>query len=324
MKQNEPRYLFAKLFAKGLQLILLALFGAGLFSSHLNAQGTSATVQGTVTDSSGAVIATATVQVKNTNTGQTQNVPTSAQGRYTAVDLPIGTYDVTATANGFQTTLRKGIVLTVGAQTVVDFSMAVGQSQQTVTVEGAVSQVDTVSSTLSANVEQKQITDLPLNGRNFTDLVALVPGIASGGQVGNGGSNLLYGNQNNFSVSGARSEGQAYLLDNQDIQGFWAHGSGSGVMGTTLGIEAIAEFAVFTNTYNAQFGGNGAVVNTASKSGTNAFHGTAYEFLRNSALDALTSSMEHQRLRSNRTNLAAALAGPSKKTNCSSSPTTRN
>ena len=104
--------------------------------------------------------------------------------------------------------------------------------------------------------------------------------------MGNGGSNLLYGNQNNFSVSGARSEGQAYLLDNQDIQGFWAHGSGSGVMGTTLGIEAINEFQVLTNTYGAQFGGNGAVVNTASKSGTNSFHGSAYEFLRNNAFDA--------------------------------------
>ena len=162
----------------------------------------------------------------------------------------------------------------------------VGQSQQTVTVEAQVSQVDTVSTAVSSFVEQKQINDLPLNGRNFTDLVSLMPGVSSGSQIGNGGANLLYGTQNNFSVSGARSEGQAYLLDSTDIQGFWTHGSGSGVMGTTLGIEAIAEFSVLTNTYSAQFGGNGAVVNAVSKSGTNAFHGSAYEFLRNSALDA--------------------------------------
>ena len=139
---------------------------------------------------------------------------------------------------------------------------------------------------MSSYVEQKQINDLPLNGRNFTDLVALVPGVAAGSQIGNGGANLLYGVENNFSVSGARSEGQAYLLDSTDIQGFWNHGSGSGVMGTTLGIEAIAEFSVLTNTYSAQFGGNGAVVNAVSRSGTNNFHGSAYEFLRNSALDA--------------------------------------
>jgi outer membrane receptor protein involved in Fe transport len=266
-----------------LALVVLGLF---LFSNAALAQGTSASILGTVTDSSGAVIAGGTVQVRNTATAQTRQVPTDQQGRFTIADLPIGSYDVQANAQGFQTTVRRGVTLIVGEQAVVDFSLAVGQSQQTVTVEGAVSQVDTVSSTVSANVEQKQIADLPLNGRNFTDLIALVPGIAAGSQIGNGGSNLLYGVENNFSVSGARSEGQAYLLDNTDIQGFWNHGSGSGVMGTTLGIEAIAEFSVLTNTYSAQFGGNGAVVNTASKSGTNSFHGSAYEFFRNSALDA--------------------------------------
>jgi outer membrane receptor protein involved in Fe transport len=254
---------------------------------RLNAQGaTSATVLGTVTDSSGAVVPNASVQVKNVGTDQTRQTTSDAQGRYTIADIPIGSYDAQATAQGFQTVVRRGITLTVGAQAVVDFSLAVGQAQQTVTVEATVSQVDTVSTTVASNVEQKQINDLPLNGRNFTDLIALAPGVASGSQIGNGGFNLLYGLENNFSVSGARSEGQAYLLDNTDVQGFWSHGSGSGVMGTTLGIEAIAEFSVLTNTYSAQFGGNGAVVNTASKSGTNSFHGSAYEFLRNSALDA--------------------------------------
>jgi outer membrane receptor protein involved in Fe transport len=255
--------------------------------SRLNAQGsTSATVLGTVTDSAGAVVPNASVQVKNVATGQAQQVTTDGQGRYTVADLPIGNYEAQASAQGFQTTVHRGITLTVGAQALVDFSLSVGQAQQTITVEGDVSQVDTVSTAVSSNVEQKQINDLPLNGRNFTDLVALAPGVASGSQVGNGGANLLYGVENNFSVSGARSEGQAYLLDNTDIQGFWNHGSGSGVMGTTLGIEAIAEFSLLTNTYSAQFGGNGAVVNTASKAGTNSFHGSAYEFLRNSALDS--------------------------------------
>src|SRR6185295_13837738 len=162
----------------------------------------------------------------------------------------------------------------------------VGQAQQTITVESQVSQVDTVSAGVGAYVEQRQINTLPLNGRNFTDLIALLPGVTSGSQVGQGGANLLYGVQNNFSVSGSRAEGQAYLLDGVDIQGFWNHGSGSGVMGTTLGIEAIAEFQVLTNTYGAQFGGNGAAVNTASRSGTNQYHGSLYEYFRNSALDA--------------------------------------
>ena len=263
-------------------MILVSL----VLPSLVNGQGSNAALLGTVTDSSGAVVANAVVQVTNTATGVKQTVKTDSQGRYTAADLIVGTYEAQASAAGFQTTVRKGITLVVASQTVADFALSPGQQQQTVTVEGQVSQVDVVSSTVSSVVEQKQIADLPLNGRNFTDLIALAPGISSGSQVGNGGNNLLYGNQNNFSVSGARSEGQAYLLDNQDIQGFWAHGSGSGVMGTTLGVEAISEFAVFTNTYSAQFGGNGAVVNTASKSGTNGFHGSAYEFLRNSAFDA--------------------------------------
>ena len=256
-------------------------------SSRLNAQGnTSASVLGTVTDSAGAVVPNASVQVKNVATGNVQQTPTDGQGRYTIAELPVGNYEAQASAQGFQTTIRRGITLTVGAQAVVDFSLSVGQSQQTITVEADVSQVDTVSTAVSAYVEQKQINDLPLNGRNFTDLVTLVPGVAGGSQIGNGGANLLYGVENNFSVSGARPEGQAYLLDSTDIQGFWNHGSGSGVMGTTLGIEAISEFSVLTNTYSAQFGGNGAVVNAVSRSGTNAFHGSAYEFLRNSALDA--------------------------------------
>src|SRR5262249_2959164 len=195
------------------------------------AQGTaSASVSGNVTDSSGAVIPNASVQVKNVGTGQVQQAPADVQGRYTIADLPIGNYEAQASAQGFQTLVRRGITLTVGAQAVVDSSLSVGQSQQTVTVEATVSQIDTLSTAVGAYVEQKQINDLPLNGRNFTDLVSLAPGVATGSQIGNGGANLLYGVEGNFAVSGARSEGQAYLLDSTDIQGFWNHGSGSGVM----------------------------------------------------------------------------------------------
>src|SRR5579862_8265959 len=266
----------------GLLLAVLAV------PNLLHGQGANATLLGTVTDVSGAVVPGASVQVTNVDTGVRQVVTTDSQGRYTVVDLIVGNYEVQASAAGFQTVVRKGITPTVGSQMVVDVALSPGQQQQTVTVESQASQVDVVSSTISSVVETKQIQDLPLNGRNFTDLIALAPGITTGNGVGApaGGANLLYGLEANFSVSGARSEGQAYLLDDVDIQGFWAHGSGSGVLGTTLGIEAIAEFSVLTNTYSAQFGGNGAVVNTASKSGTNSFHGSAYEFFRNSAMDA--------------------------------------
>src|SRR5437867_2238558 len=269
-------------------MMLLALLAG--WSCVLHAQGAgNASVLGTVTDSAGAVVPGASVRVKNIATGRVQEVPTDEQGRYTIADLPIGEYEAQASLAGFQTTVRRGIALTVGARAIVDFSLSVGRTQESLTVESQVSQVDTVSTAVATYVEAKQINDLPLNGRNFTDLVALVPGVATGSQIGNPGTgtqNLLYGVESNFSVSGARAEGQAYLLDSTNIQGFWNHGSGSGVMGTTLGIEAIAEFSVLTNTYSAQFGGNGAVVNAVTKSGTNHLHGSAYEFMRNSALDA--------------------------------------
>ena len=154
------------------------------FSAALNAQGvTSATLLGTVTDPGGAVVPNASIQVKNVGTAQVQQVTTDGQGRYTVPDLPVGDYEAQATAKGFQTTVRRGITLIVGQQAVVDFALTVGQSQQTVTVEGQVSQVDTESTTVQAVVEQKQINDLPLNGRNFTDLITLVPGVAGGSQV---------------------------------------------------------------------------------------------------------------------------------------------
>jgi hypothetical protein len=295
--------------------LVVTLLAVGLaLTSRLNAQGaTTGSILGTVMDSAGAVVPNAAVEVKNIGTDQVRQAPTDAQGRYTIADLPVGNYEAQASAQGFQTTVRRGITLTVGAQAVVDFALSIGQTQQTVTVEAEVSQVDTLSTAVASHVEQKQINDLPLNGRNFADLVTLLPGVAGGSQIGNGGNNLLYGVENNFSVSGSRSEGQAYLLDNSDIQGFWNHGSGSGVMGTTLGIEAISEFSVLTNTYSAQFGGNGAVVNAVSKSGTNGFHGSAYEFLRNSALDARNFFDPHTIPAFRQNQFGGSLGGPIKK-----------
>src|SRR5437870_3892070 len=299
--------------ARVMVTLLASLAG---WAGVLHAQGAgNASVLGTVTDSAGAVIPGASVQVKNIATGRVQEVPTDEQGRYTIADLAIGEYEAQASLAGFQTTVRRGITLTVGAQAIVDFSLSVGRTQESVTVESQVSQIDTVSTAVAAYVEAKQINDLPLNGRNFTDLVALVPGVATGSQIGNPGTgtqNLLYGVESNFSVSGARAEGQAYLLDSTNIQGFWNHGSGSGVMGTTLGIEAIAEFSVLTNTYSAQFGGSGAVVNAVSKSGTNSLHGSAYEFLRNSALDA-REFFDSVKPPFRQNQLGASLGGPIKK-----------
>lgn len=258
----------------GLLLVLLAPAGA-------KAQVNTGTVLGTVTDASGAVVAGAKISVRNTGTGVMRTALSDAQGRYSVPDLPIGSYDVQAENTGFQTVIRKAVNLTVGAQIVVDFALPVGGAQQTITVESQVTQVEVTSTAVGNLVEPTQMTQLPLNGRNFEQLLTLEPGVTA---TQNG--NSFYGTQNNYSIAGSRPEGQQFLLDGSDIQTFWAHGTGSGASGESLGIDAIVEFQTLTDTYSAQFGGNGAVVNATTKSGTNSFHGSAYEFFRNSALDA--------------------------------------
>ena len=277
MLGNRKNLLFAALSA-GL------LFGVvGLTS--LDAQVT-ASIVGTVTDATGAVIAEASVQVRNTGTGITQTAVSDGQGRYRVPDLQIGEYEVQAAKAGFQTVVRRGIALTVGSQPVVDFSLPVGQAQQTVTVESEVSQVQTQSTDVGALVESKQVTELPLNGRNFTQLLTLAPGVVQIPQGAPGAGSTFYGNGQKYTIAGSRPSGQPYLLDDQDMVNFWNNGPGAGGLGTALGVDAIAEFQTLTHDYSAQYGGNGAVINASSKSGTNGFHGSGFEFLRNNKLES--------------------------------------
>lgn len=254
-------------------------------SVRVAAQAARATILGTVKDSSGAAVPGATVEVKHVATGVTQTAVSNQQGRYTVPDLQLGEYEVQASLTGFQTVLQKGIGLAVGSQSVVDFTLPIGQLAETITVESAVAIVNTQSSAVGAVVEQRQISDLPLNGRNFSQLITLAPG-ANSLPFGGTGGNAFFGRQANFSISGSRPEGQAFLLDNTNIQGYWNRGGGSGILGTTLGVEAVSEFQALTGTYSAQFGGNGSVINAITKAGSNAVHGSAYEYVRNSRFDA--------------------------------------
>ena len=245
------------------------------------AQGATATILGTVTDMSGAGVPEASVQIKNTQTGAVQNTTSDAQGRFRVAELPVGNYDAQAAKEGFSTVVRKEITLAVGSQTVVDFALPVGQQQQTITVEGEVSQVETTNAAIGQYTSQQQMAELPLNGRNFEQLILLSPGVAPV----TWSQSALQGRALQYSVAGGRPEGQAILLDDQNLQNFWNNGMGS-ITGSSLGVEAIGEFQTLTNAYGAQFGGNGAVINAVSKTGTNDFHGTAFDYLRNSALDA--------------------------------------
>ena len=292
--------------------VLSALLLLAVGANRLQGQAISGNISGTVTDSSGAVIAGATIQVKNTGTGVTQTTTSNSQGRYNVPDLTVGTYDVQATNSGFQTVVHAGVNLTVGSQLAIDFSLPVGQAQQTVTVETSVAQVETQSTAISALISPQQMVDLPLNGRNFEQLINLVPGATPTGA----GTTTLYGTGPGFSIAGARTEGEQFLLDNTNMSDFWNHQAGSQVLGTSLGVEAIQEFALLTNTYSAQFGGNGSVMNAASKSGTNDFHGSAYEFLRNSALDSesyFEAASKLKKLPFRRNQFGGSLGGPIKK-----------
>jgi hypothetical protein len=260
--------------------------------SPLQAQGVAAArISGILTDESGAVLVGATVQAKNMEMGSSRTTVTGSGGRFAIADLTIGSYNVRVSAPGMETMIRSSIVLTVGADLVIDFALKIGEARQDVMVNAEVSRVETETGAVSSLVSSEQLRDLPLNGRNFEQLILSAPGVSlvpsSLAQTVTGTpNNPTYGNQNNYSVSGSRPVGMAFLLDNTDIGDFFNHGTGSDVTGTALGVDAIAEFQILTNTYGAQFGGTGAVVNMATRSGTNQFHGSAYELLRNNDLDA--------------------------------------
>jgi len=267
--------------------VCLLLFVVLMCAVYTPGQTETATVTGTTTDPTGGAVAGAKVQATNVATNTTQDTITDSAGRYKLADLPVGTYNITASISGFKTVVHTGLTLGVGSALVVDFALPVGQITQTVNVEGDVSRVETTTSEVSTLVAPQEMRDLPLNGRNFEQLLTLAPGVTPIPAAANFVTGItMYGAQTNYSVSGSRPSGQAFLLDNTDIRDFWEHGSGSGATGSSLGVEAIGQFQILTNTYTAQFGGNGAVINAVSRNGTNDFHGTAYEFLRNSALDA--------------------------------------
>ena len=295
---------------------LVVLLFSALAVSNLQAQVNTAVLSGTAVDPTGAVVGGAKIEAKNVGTGVAYVGTTDGQGRYSIPELQIGTYDVSAQKAGFQKVVQTGIVLTVGANSVLDFTLKVGRADEVVEVHGQASTVDTSTAAVGQLVAPDQMENLPLNGRNFTDLLTLAPGVATVPMVGGGGGKgaTAYGTQTNYAVSGSRPIGIQYLLDGTDIRGAQDHGAGVTITAASLGMDAIQEFTVLTDTYGAQFGGTGAAINTVSKSGTNTLHGSAYEFFRNSALDTYNYfDIPGQKPGFRRNQFGGTLGGPIKK-----------
>ena len=255
--------------------------------------------------------------VTNVDTGTSVELMTDARGAFTANDQPIGRYRVEAQRDGFKTSIQGPFPLTVNQQAVVDFALAVGSINDTVSVDANIPQVETTDSTVSWLVGQDQVENLPLNGRNFVQLTLLTPGIQPVPQENTeGGSALVpfgFGSPQRFSVAGGRPQGQLFLLDGTDTAGVWGNGTGVNLAGTSLGVDAIAEFSALTDTYSANYGGNGGVINSVLRSGTNKIHGSAYEFVRNDVLDASEHfKLTDDRLPFSRNQFGGTIGGPIK------------
>lgn len=277
LKANRGRFFVEKL-ALVLAFVLLT---ATLAAAQM---GGTAAVSGTVTDASGGLVPGVKITVTNTGTGIANSVASDSQGKYTLTSLAVGDYTVTAEKEGFQQLTQTGVGLSVGKNTIVDIVLRVGQVSQQVQVAAEALVVETQDSSLGMLVGAEQVKDLPLNGRSYISMATFSPGVTA--IPSNTVSGFGEGTAMRLSVNGARQEGQVFLTDNTDTKGLWGNSTGAQLAGTTLGIDAISEFQVLTNTYGAQYGGNGTVINAAIRSGTNTFHGTVFDFERNSALDA--------------------------------------
>lgn len=252
-----------------------------------DAQTVSGTILGTIQDQQGAVIASAEISARNQETGIMRKANTDANGNYRIPSVQAGTYEVSATANGFKTEVRTNVAVTVGGDSTVSFSLTVGAVTEKIEVSEAAAQVDTASSTLGGFVGGETIRELPLNGRDWLQLALLQPGVfMNTGQAQNDANRAQKGNGLAFSISGGRQSENGYRIDGIIVNDYANTGPGSSLR-VNMGVDAIREFSVLTNSFSAEYGrGAGGVVNAITKSGTNELHGSAFYFHRNSALDA--------------------------------------
>jgi hypothetical protein len=259
--------------------VLVVLAGAAV----AHGQSTTSSIVGRVVADTGAGLPGAEVSARHVESGLVRIAATDATGHFTLAVLPVGTYEVRAKLPPFRPLVRPGVALVVGEPVVLKLTLALGGAEEEVTVVGDLSAVMTRSGELSFLVSEETIRDLPLNGRNYTDLALLQPGVVAFPHR-EGGSVVAHGLA--ASVNGQDPRSNVYLLDGTLMNDFTNSPAGSAA-GTTLGTETVREFRVETNAYGAEFGRNyGGQINVITKSGTNDLRGSLYEYHRNDALDA--------------------------------------
>jgi hypothetical protein len=280
-------------------IIVFVVFVFGLLlaclssSTPIRGQVAGATVAGTIVDPSGGGVPNAQIVIKRLSTGVTTNVSTDTAGFYTVPNLLPGEYSVSVTAPGFSTETRSSVTLSVGAQQVLNFTMEVGQVSQTVEVTTEAPTVELTSLAITDQVNGTTVRELPLNGRDWTSLATLQPGVVSMAasqpaiaSTTNATGRAIRGFGDQLAIAGSRPGQDNYRLDGISENDYSKSSPGS-VLGGAIGVDGISEFSVLTSNYGAEYGRtSGGVVNAITRSGTNQFHGTAYEFLRNSDLDA--------------------------------------
>ena len=266
-----------------LQRTRFCILAAALAALPLLGQFDTATVLGTIRDASGAVVPNSKVTLENVNTGVAASTVANGNGNYEFVNQHLGLYKVKVEAPGFQTAEASPFELTTNARQRVDLSLQVGQASEQVTVNGAASLLETETSSRGQVINQSQIVQLPLNGRAYADLTLLSPGVAKSALETQADSSR----DASFNVNGQRSELNNFMLDGVDNNSYGTSNQGFSNQVIQANPDSLAEFKIESNNYSAEFGrASGAVISASIKSGTNQFHGEAWEFLRNTVLNA--------------------------------------
>jgi hypothetical protein len=297
-----------------LRRLPILIFSAVLTATLALAQQSSAVINGTIKDASGAVVQGATITLVNTETSVSRTSVSNSAGNYTFIDIPPAPYSMKVSMSGFSTITQQGIVLSVNQTATYDFTLNVGSTQQAVTVEAAAVAIEASTSELGTVINEESVRDLPLNGRNFTQLLTLTPGASpiSVAQNSGGGGGFAGNAVGSFSfpaLNGQRNRSNMFLLD-----GVIDLGSFIGNYNISPIIDTVQEFKVQSHNDLAEWGGApGGIVNVATKSGTNTYHGSAWEFLRNDVLDAnsfFSNSFGEPRNALRQNQFGVAIGGP--------------